>query len=107
VISKGRDAKLNNPQAYRRGLMIHMTNPKAILFFASIYAIALPPGTSLRDLAIVVLALLIQSSFIFFGYAFLFSNAHISSLYERSRRFFSGVFAIGFGAAALMVLVSE
>lgn len=103
--ARGRAARLNNRQAYRRGLMIHMTNPKAILFFASIYAIALPPGTSLRDLALVVLALLIQSSLIFFGYALLFSNAHFSSLYERSRRLFSGVFAIGFGAAALMVLI--
>lgn len=106
VSSNPQTDRLNGLQAYRRGLLIHLTNPKAILFFASIYAIALPPDTSLGDLGIVVLALLIQSSLIFFGYALLFSNARISSFYKQSRRFFSGVFALGFGAAAFKVLVS-
>lgn len=106
VLPKARTDRLGRLQAYRRGLLIHLTNPKAILFFASIYAIALPPDTDVTSLGIVVLALLIQSSLIFFGYALLFSNARISSLYERSRRIFSGVFAIGFGAAALKVLLS-
>ena len=104
--SNSQTDRLGRMQAYRRGLLIHMTNPKAILFFASIYAITLPPDTRFGSLGIVVLALLIQSSLIFFGYALLFSNARISSFYERSRRVFSGVFAIGFSGAALKVLVS-
>jgi len=104
--SNARTDRLSGSQAYRRGLLIHLTNPKAILFFASIYAIALPPDTSFASLGSVVLALFIQSSLIFFGYALAFSNARISSFYKRSRRFFSGVFALGFGAAALKVFVS-
>ncbi|ROO34939.1 LysE family translocator [Salinisphaera orenii] len=106
VSANARTDRLGGLQAYQRGLLIHLTNPKAILFFASIYAIALPADTSLLSLAIVVLALLIQSSLIFFGYALLFSDARISSFYKRSRRFFSGVFALGFGAAAFKVLIS-
>ncbi|MES1940988.1 lysine exporter protein LysE/YggA [Salinisphaera sp. T5B8] len=106
VSANARTDRLTGSQAYRRGLLIHLTNPKAILFFASIYAIALPANTGVVALGVVVLALLLQSSLIFFGYALLFSNAPVSSFYKRSSRFFSGVFALGFGVAAFKVLLS-
>ncbi|MEO1424001.1 MAG: LysE family transporter, partial [Pseudomonadota bacterium] len=58
---------------FLKGLAIHLTNPKAILFFGALYAFVLEPGQPWQTLFTVVLAVGIQSAIVFIGYAFLFS----------------------------------
>ena len=94
-------------RAYLRGLMLHLTNPKAILFFGSLYAIGISPETSAAGLAIVIAAVGVQSFVIFHGYALLFSNARISRGYFRLRRWLQGAFALAFGAASLKILTTR
>ena len=48
-------------RAFAKGFAIHITNPKAILFFGSLYAIAVPPGTPVEGLLLVICAVGIQS----------------------------------------------
>ncbi|NQU57956.1 MAG: LysE family translocator, partial [Rhodospirillales bacterium] len=60
---------------YTKGLMLHLTNPKAVLFFGSLFSIGVPSTSSIESLVIVIAAVGIQSALIFHGYALLFSNA--------------------------------
>lgn len=93
--------------AYAKGLAIHLTNPKAILFFGSLYAIGIPQQASFADLALVICAVGLQSILIFHGYALLFSSAPMMAGYARLRRWFEAVFAMAFGAASLKILTAR
>lgn len=92
---------------YLRGLLIHLTNPKAILFFASLYSIGVPAGARPAALLSVILAVGALSTVIFLGYALLFSNATARRLYVKSKTMFEVAFALFFGAASLKLLRSD
>lgn len=92
--------------AYAKGLALHVTNPKAILFFGSLFAIGVPPGSNPMDLAMVIAAIGAQSFCIFHGYALMFSTRGMTATYARLRRWFEAVFALAFGAAGLKILTS-
>jgi threonine efflux protein len=94
-------------RTYAKGLALHLTNPKAILFFGSLYAIGLPPGASPETLATVIAAIGLQSFVIFHGYALLFSSGAIARVYARLRRWFDATFAVAFGAASLKILTAR
>ncbi|KIC13669.1 LysE family translocator [Leisingera sp. ANG-Vp] len=93
--------------AFAKGLALHLTNPKAVLFFGSVYAIGIPPGTEPSVLLVVIGAIAVQSTLVFHGYALLFSSAAASRLYLRLRRGFEAVFAAAFGAASWQILVAR
>ncbi|MEM7490453.1 MAG: LysE family transporter [Pseudomonadota bacterium] len=90
-----------------RGLALHLTNPKAVLFFGALYAVGLPPGTAPSDLAIVIAAVGAQSALVFHGYAPIFSTPAATRAYLRACRVFEAAFALGFGAAGLRVLTAR
>ena len=90
--------------AYWRGIALHLTNPKAVLFFGSLFAIGVPTDASLTSLVIVMGAVGLQSLIVFHGYALLFSTNRITYAYFRLRRWFETAFAIAFGAAGIKIL---
>ena len=90
-----------------KGALLHITNPKAVLAWGSIYAIALPPDAVAADLARLFLTLIVASSVVFLGYAVLFSNERVASKYEKMRRWFDGLFALLFGVASLKILTTR
>ena len=92
--------------AYAKGLALHVSNPKAILFFGTLFSIGMPSNSTPEALATVVIAVGIQSFIIFHGYALLFSSAPIANVYANLRRWFEAVFALAFGAAGLKILAS-
>ncbi|MGJ8628855.1 MAG: LysE family translocator [Sulfitobacter sp.] len=94
-------------RAYAKGLALHLTNPKAILFFGALYAIGIPNGTSAAGLITVILAVGIQSLILFHLYALIFSSAPMAAAYIRAKRLFEGFFALAFGAIALKVLTAK
>lgn len=100
-------AARTHAQAYMKGLALHLTNPKAILFFGSLYAIGIPHDAPASALAIVIAAVGLQSFVVFHGYALLFSNSHITRFYLKLRRWFEAVFAIAFGMAGIKVLTTR
>lgn len=87
--------------AYLKGLAIHITNPKAILFFGSLFSIGVPANASLETLLTVIAAIAIQSAIVFFGYALIFSSAKVTASYAKLQKWFDAVFAMVFGAAGL------
>ncbi|MCD0503862.1 LysE family transporter, partial [Bordetella petrii] len=90
-----------------RGLMLHLTNPKAILFFGSLYSIGVPRDASAADLLWIITAVGIQATVVFHGYALLFSNRHMIGYYLRLRRAFEAVFAVAFAAAGIKILATR
>ncbi len=94
-------------RAYAKGLALHLTNPKAVLFFGALYAIGIPPGTSPDALITVILAIGFQSLIMFHLYALIFSSKPMTSAYTSAKRWFEGFFALAFGAIAFKVLTTR
>jgi threonine/homoserine/homoserine lactone efflux protein len=92
--------------AYAKGLALHLTNPKAILFFGPLYSIGIPVGTPFQSLFTIIALLGIMAACIFLCYGIVFSSPAIVRGYTRLRRWFDGVFAVFFGAAALKILAT-
>ncbi len=89
---------------FAKGAAIHLTNPKAILSWGSIYAIVAPNDASLSTLLTYFALLYAGSLFIFIGYAFLFSSERMVRAYRRARRWFDLAFAGFFGFASYKIL---
>lgn len=90
-----------------KGFLIHITNPKAILAWGAIYAIALPAGAGAAQVWQLFGLLIVTSMFVFFGYGILFSNPAIVRGYTAAKRWFDGIFAALFGAASLKILTAR
>lgn len=90
-----------------KGFSLHITNPKAILSWGAVYALALQPNASPSQVWILFILLMFGSIVVFFGYALLFSLPRISALYLKSKRWFEATFAIMFGAASLKLLTAR
>jgi len=95
------------PRAYMHGLALHLTNPKAVLFFGALYAIGIPAGTPASALVLVIAAVGAQSLLMFHAYALIFSSAPMAKTYARAKRGFEAFFAVAFGAIAIKVLTTR
>ena len=97
--------ELKSPHGYFiAGLMLHLTNPKPVLFFGTLFSIGVPAGTGASDLALVVLVVGLCNATIFIAYALLFSNTVLARLYAGARRWFESVFALLFGITGMKIL---
>lgn len=105
--AKGRAHGGRARKVFSKGAMIHLTNPKAILSWASIYALVLPAGAGAAQVFGLFGFLFSGSILIFLGYAVLFSTPGVVSVYTRLRRGFELVFAGFFGFASLKVLTAK
>ena len=85
--------------------MLHLTNPKPILFFGTIFTTGVPAGTGMAELALVVLVIGLNNAMIFLAYVLLFSNAAMVRAYAGARRFFESVFALLFGFVGIRILM--
>ncbi|MFT5064503.1 MAG: threonine/homoserine/homoserine lactone efflux protein [Yoonia sp.] len=92
---------------YVKGLLIHLTNPKAVLGWGAMFAIAVPAGASQGAIFETYGALLSVSCGVFFGYALLFSTGVFARGYQRLRRWFEGAFAVLFGLAGFKILTAR
>jgi threonine efflux protein len=93
---------------YMRGLLLHLTNPKAILVWLSIVSLAMPAagGTTTHTLT-VVLGCMGIGVFVFSSYAVLFSTATARRVYGSIRRWLDGSLAVVFSVAGLKLLSSR
>lgn len=94
-------------RAFLRGLLIHITNPKAILSWGAVYVVALPPGAPSIEIWGLFAALSLTSAVVFLGYGALFAAAPIRRGYARSGRWIEGMFGLLFGAAGLRLLAAR
>ena len=89
---------------FRKGMMLHLTNPKAMLGWGSIYAIALMPDAGAQAVWTLFACLITASATVFWGYALIFSSKPIAAGYAAAKRWFELVFGILFGLASLKIL---
>lgn len=89
---------------FRKGILLHLTNPKAVFGWGSIYAIALVPDAPPVAVAVLFGALITTSMCVFWGYAVLFSSPRIAHAYASAKRWFELCFGLLFGAASLRLL---
>jgi threonine efflux protein len=92
---------------YRRGLAMHLTNPKAILSWLSIISLGLPPDAPGSVTAAIVVGCVCLGVLVFGGFAILFSAKAMALAYRRVRRWVEGAMAIIFGFAGLKLLISR
>ncbi len=92
---------------FTKGALIHLTNPKAILGWGAVYAIAAPVQAGLGDLLWMFAFLYSGSILVFIGYALAFSTGAMIRAYARMRRGFEAAFALLFGAAGLKILTTR
>lgn len=97
------DVKTN----YLKGMLLHLTNPKAPLVWMATLSIGLGDDAPISFLMMAIGACSIVAVGIFVGYAVLFSTPVAARAYTKSRRPFETVMAILFGAAALRILTTR
>ncbi len=87
-----------------RGALIHLTNPKALFFWGSIFAIGAKPGASSAAVIWIVGISMAINVMLVTTWALLFSTPALMAAYLRFRRWMEGIFAIFFGGAALFIV---
>lgn len=92
---------------WARGALIHLTNPKAILGWGAVFAVAVPPTAPAAQIWQTYGVLITASSVVFFGYGVLFSSEQMIRAYTRARRWFEVTFGVLFGAAGLTLLFTR
>ncbi|AKK00504.1 MULTISPECIES: LysE family translocator [Pseudomonas] len=92
---------------YRRGLLMHLTNPKALLGWMATMTLGLGPQSTPETVVIILAGCAVLSITIFCGYAVVFSTAPMIRGYRRARRWIEGTLGLVFGAAGLKLLFSR
>ncbi len=93
--------------SYRRGVLLHLTNPKAILGWGAIMTLGLTPDAPAHTLPAIIGGCAVLGFIVFVGYALLFSTAAMANGYRKARRFIEGTLAVVFGYAGLRLLLSK
>ncbi|TCU31261.1 threonine/homoserine/homoserine lactone efflux protein [Rhizobium azibense] len=108
VSQKGANgAAVSGTELYRRGLLMHLSNPKSILAWIALVTLGLGPNSSWHTLAAILGGCAVLSVTIFCGYAVIFSTAPMVRLYRLARRWIEGVLALFFGVAGLRLLLAR
>lgn len=111
VVSADLTAEQDNAASYQRsywkGFAIHITNPKAIMMFASLYSFGLPAGATSQTVWLIFVLVAIQSALVNLGYAFLFSTPSIRKGYLKLKRPLDRLVAVFFGVAGGKMLLSS
>lgn len=92
---------------YVRGLLLHLTNPKAPLVWLATLSVGLGDTAPLPFLVFAILLCEFVAIIVFVGYAFLFSTPAASQFYSSLRRPLDAVLGLLFGAAAIKILTSR
>jgi len=91
---------------YRRGLLLHLTNPKAILGWAAVITISQGGSASIPVLVVTLLGCLVITNIIHFTYAGLFASKAAMATYRRARRWIDGTLSVVFGYAGIRLIAA-
>jgi threonine/homoserine/homoserine lactone efflux protein len=92
---------------YRRGFLMHITNPKAIMSWLAVMSLGLQPDSPGFILPAILAGCAALGVTIFGGYAVLFSTAPMVRGYARMRRWIEGSLACLFSYAGLRLLLTR
>lgn len=89
-----------------RGLLVHLANPKPILFFTALFAMGMPGGTGAAEPTLLLTPIWVQSLVVFPGFAMVMGARPARAIHDRARPALEILFAAVFGAASLALLVT-
>lgn len=92
---------------YRRGLAIHLTNPKAVLSWAAIFTLAMPVDAPPALPAVILFGCFLLGLGIFGGYALVFSTPVMVGIYARAKSWIETALGGLFTAAGLRLLTAD
>lgn len=92
---------------YRRGILLHLTNPKAALAWIAIMSLGLRADPSSASLQAVIIGCAGLGVLVFGGYALLFSTSQMVRGYHKARQWIEGALAAFFGFAGLRLILSR
>ncbi|TLX14245.1 LysE family translocator [Rhizobium sp. MHM7A] len=92
---------------YRRGILMHLGNPKSVLAWVAIMSLGLKPGASTQMAVTAFGGCVLLGMSIFAGYAILFSTAPMVRGYARARRWIEASLAMFFAGAGSRLLFSR
>lgn len=98
--------KTDNQEQYYflKGLLCNLSNPKAIIYFASIFSV-LPLGLGMANILLMILSILIESFICFVGLGLLFSHPFVKKQYQQNTKKIDMISALIFVIFALFMLV--
>lgn len=92
---------------YQRGLLMHLTNPKALLGWVATMTLGLGAQATPQTVAVILAGCAVLSVTIFCGYAIVFSTAPMIRAYRRARRWIEGTLAAVYATAGVKLLWSR
>jgi len=101
------EVRSSGAELYRKGVLLHLTNPKSILGWVAIMSLGLRPDAPPHTLPAIIAGCGVIGLAIFVGYALIFSAAPMGRAYRKSRRWIEGTLAAVFGYAGLRLLFSK
>ncbi|MGO4570019.1 LysE family translocator [Rhizobium sp. 2YAF20] len=101
------DTPTRRTTLYRRGVLLHLSNPKSILGWIAIMSLGLRPDASPHTFQAIVAGCAILGFLVNVGYALIFSTTLMARAYQKSRRWIEGTLAAIFGYAGIRLLLSK
>jgi threonine efflux protein len=101
------DASAKKAALYRRGVLLHLSNPKAILGWIAIMSLGLRPNDPSYTLQAIVAGCAVLGLLVNIGYTLNFSTALMGRAYQKSRRWIEGLLAVIFGYAGIRLLLAR
>ncbi|MEX6664209.1 LysE family translocator [Pseudomonas sp. W2-17] len=98
---------LSGWRLYQRGLLMHLTNPKALLGWVATMTLGLGAQATPQTVAVILAGCAVLSVTIFCGYALVFSTAPMIRAYRRARRWIEGTLTLVYATAGLKLLYSR
>lgn len=92
---------------YWRGVLLHLSNPKAILGWIAIMSLGLRPSDPSYTLHAIIIGCAILGLLVNVGYALIFSIPIMGRAYQKSRRWTETLLAAVFGYAGVRLLLSR
>src|SRR5690606_28412025 len=96
--------QLSSLEAFRLGILTNILNPKAVLFFGSIFVTALPQEPSGEILVLAVILTTINALIWHIALAAAFSHHRIQAAYGRARNPIGRMAALLLGALGLHIV---
>ena len=92
---------------YRRGVLLHLSNPKAVLGWIAIMSLGLRPDAPSYTFHAIIMGCAVLGLLVNVGYALVFSTPPMGRAYQKSRRWIEGALAAIFGYAGIRLLLSR
>nr|WP_272213440.1 LysE family translocator [Marinicella sp. W31]MDC2879396.1 LysE family translocator [Marinicella sp. W31] len=92
---------------YRRGLYIHLTNPKAIFAWVSLVSIGLPKDAGNATIVLFIAGAVVIGFMTFNTLALMFSSGVVVRAYQKGRRAIEGTMAVFFTLAGCKLLTTR